>query len=244
MRPIFGRPVILHMIERLRRAATIDDVVIITSTKPEDDCLEELCLHNGINVYRGSELDLLDRHYQAAQEFGADFVVKIPSDCPLVDPNIVNAVISLWRDNKEKYDYVSNYHPPTFPDGMDVEGCTMMALQEAWTEAKPGFQREHTFPFIWDQPEKFSIGNVLNEHGDMFMTHRWTLDYEEDFQFIEAVYHYFGEHTEFDMNDILKMLAENPGVFNINSAHAGINWYRHHASELQTVDPQYIKREV
>ena len=162
----------------------------------------------------------------------------------MVDPNIVNAVISLWRDNKEKYDYVSNYHPPTFPDGMDVEGCTMMALQEAWTKAKPGFQREHTFPFIWDQPEKFSIGNVLNKHGDMFMTHRWTLDYEEDFQFIEAVYHYFGEHTEFDMNDILKMLAENPGVFNINSAHAGINWYRHHASELQTVDPQYIKREV
>lgn len=235
LRKVNGRELLGYMIQRINQAKTVDKVVVISSLGKENDAIEAFCDSNHIACYRGSENDLLDRHYQAAKIFGADFVVKIPSDSPLTDPKLIDEVLSLWIHHPTKYDYVSNYHPPTFPDGLDVEGCPIAVLEEAWLNAKKPHEREHTFPYIWDNPSQFRIGNITNPLGDMFISHRWTLDYEEDFQFIQRVFHEFGYENYFSFEDILQLLKEKPEIASLNSKHAGINWYRNIQGELNTV---------
>jgi spore coat polysaccharide biosynthesis protein SpsF len=239
---VLGKPLLLHQIERIERANNVDKVVVITSTEKENDLIEEVCKKSNIDYFRGSELDLLDRHYKAAIRYQADFVIKIPSDCPLVDPKIVQEVVSLWESNKDLYDYVSNYHPPTFPDGLDVEGCSIEALELAWQRAKKPYEREHTFPYIWDQPDKFKIGNFVNSHGNMFMTHRWTLDYPEDYQFIKTIFEELRDLPCFGMSDVLDLLKNKPEISEINRMHLGVNWYRHQEGMLRTVDKTQYKK--
>lgn len=243
LRKVMGKELLLHMCERVKLAKTVDDIVVITSANPENDRIEYLCKDHYIKYYRGSENDLLDRHYQAAREFGADFIVKIPSDCPLTDPAIIDRVLSLWINNQDKYDYVSNYHPPTFPDGLDVEGSSFQIISIAWQEAKRPLEREHTFPFIWDNPQRFRIGNVENLHGNMFMTHRWTLDYEEDYEFIKRVFEELKTKVGFSMEDVLNLLVEKPEIAAINRVHAGVNWYRKHEGELKTVTKNQYRKD-
>src|SRR5690606_10660564 len=125
-----------------------------------------------------SDLDLLERHYKAGLKFNADAIVKIPSDCPLIDPLVITKVINYYKNNTNKFDYVSNLHPPSYPDGNDVEVISMNALKEAYNNAKKIFEREHTTPYIWENPDLFRIGNIKWETGfDFSMTHRWTIDY-------------------------------------------------------------------
>ena len=243
LKKIAGREVLLHQLGRIRQAKTISQVVVITSLNSENDQIEMVCEKNSIPVYRGSETDLLDRHYMAAKLFKADFVVKIPSDCPLTDPRIIDSVIGLWQDNQGLYDYVSNYHPPTFPDGLDVEGCTFSVLETAWREARKLHEREHTFPFIWDNPARFRIGNLKNSRGNMFMTHRWTLDYPEDFQFVQAVFEYFSGRVDFSFDDVLGLLDERPDIAELNKKYNGVNWYRNVPGELKTVGEELYEDE-
>ncbi|KKU07742.1 MAG: Polysaccharide biosynthesis protein [Candidatus Magasanikbacteria bacterium GW2011_GWA2_45_39] len=243
MNKIIGKEVLLYHIARIRLAKTIHEVVVITTVNSADDMIVALCEQNGIKYYRGSESDLLDRHYQAAKQYGANFVIKIPSDSPLTDPKVIDTVVGLWKDNQDKYDYVSNYHPPTFPDGLDVEGCPFTILEIAWKEAKKSHEREHTFPFIWDQPERFRIGNILNPHGDMFMTHRWTLDYAEDFDFMKAVFEHFKDKPDFSMEDVLQLLKEQPALAEMNSKYNGVNWYRNVPGKLKTVGKDLFNDE-
>lgn len=242
LKEVLERPILLHQIERIKRAKLPNDVVVITTTKPSDDAIAELCTRNSVPCFRGSENDLLDRHFKAAQQFAADFVVKIPSDCPLSDPAIIDEVLGLWKNNADAYEYVSNYHPPTFPDGLDVEGCPMPILELAWHEAKKKHEREHTFPFIWDNPQRFRIGNVENPRGNMFMTHRWTLDYPEDWEFISRVYTELQHTPEFGMDDVLDLLARKPALAEINEKYNGVNWYRTVEGELETVDANLYRK--
>ncbi len=238
-----GKTLLEIEVSRIRRAKTVDQVVVITTEQPQDNRIAELCKVRGIDVFRGSETDLLDRHYQAAKQYRADFIVKIPSDCPLADPKLIDSVIGLWFDHPDRYDYVSNYHPPTFPDGMDVEGCSFSVLEIAWNEAKKPYEREHTFPFIWDQPDRFRIGNVENPRGNMFMTQRWTLDYPEDAAFLKAVLRAFKGKPDFDMDDVLRLLGEHPEIQAINHAYAGVNWYRNAKGQLKTVGEEQYRDE-
>lgn len=243
LKKICGKEVLLLMVGRVKKAKTVNEVIIITSVKKKDDVIADLCKKNGINFFRGSENDLLDRHYKAAKAFKADFVVKIPSDCSLADPRIIDEVINLWLKNQNKYDYVSNYHPPTFPDGLDVEGCPFGVLEDAWKNAKKPFEREHTFPYIWDNPEKFRIGNVVNRFGNMFMTHRWTLDYKEDFLFIKKIFEELKFNPNFSMEDVLSLLKRNPKIAEINKAYLGVSWYRKNQGDLKTVERHMYKND-
>lgn len=244
LRKVLGKELLQHEIERIKRAKTVNEVVVVTTTKKEDDEIAQLCQNNNIPFFRGSEKDLLDRHYQAAKKFQADFVVKIPSDCPLADPKTIDEVISLWLNNQGNFDYVSNYHEPTFPDGLDVEGCPFAILETAWKEAREPHEREHTFPFIWDNPQRFRIGNLVNPRGNMFMTHRWTLDYEEDFLFLKEVFENFKDKPDFSFDDILTLLAQKPGLQRINEKFNGINWYRHHPDKLKTINKNLYNYEL
>jgi spore coat polysaccharide biosynthesis protein SpsF len=192
-------------------------------------------------VFRGHPTDLLDRHYLAGLVFGAEAVAKIPSDCPLIDPAVVDRVLARFAEGD--CDYAGNLHPASFPDGNDVEAMSMAALGIAWREADKPMEREHTTPFLWERPERFRLANVLWEtdlHGvpirDYSMSHRWTLDYPEDYAFIRRVYEeLYPAHPEFGLDDILDLLKARPEIRKINAAYAGVNWYRHHLHELRTV---------
>ena len=241
--PLAGEPLILRMHERVMNSKYVGQIVVAITAEQADDELFKLCKQNNIEVYRGNSLDLLDRHFQAAKMFNAVAVVKIPSDCPLIDPTIIDKVILYYINNSNKYDFVSNLHPPSYPDGNDVEVMNFKALEDAWINAKKDFEREHTTPYIWENPDMFRIGNVDWETGlDYSMTHRFTIDYKEDYEFIRRVYdELYQKNNRFNLNDILDLLEKKPEIKRINQMYAGVNWYRNHITELKTISPKQTK---
>jgi spore coat polysaccharide biosynthesis protein SpsF len=237
---IYNEPLLVRTVSRIRKCKLAKNVVVITSKDTKDDKIEQTCKKFHIPVFRGSENDLLDRHYKAASFFGSDYVFKIPSDCPFADVDIITEVLKM----SEKFDYVSNYHPPTFPDGLDVEGARFKILEEAWKFAEKPYEREHTFPYIWDNPKRYNIGNFTNSRGNMFMTHRWTLDYPEDLKFIKAIYREFKDVDYFSFTEILNLLKKKPELTKLNSIYNGVNWYRNEKENLKTIDSSLYQHNL
>lgn len=235
--PLAGKPLLVRIFDRVGYSKTMKDIVIATTTDASDDEIVKLCISNNIKFFRGHPTDLLDRHYKAALEYEAQVVVKIPSDCPLICPDVIDQVIEYFLNNENEFDFVSNLHPPTFPDGNDVEVMSFNALESAWKEADRDFEREHTTPFIWERPERFRIGNTFWDTGlDLSMTHRFTIDYKEDYDFINKVYEeLYDLKNDFKLCDIMKLLDRKPELREINKMYAGVNWYRHHLDELKTI---------
>lgn len=246
MLPVLGKSLLYRMAERLKMVRNKVQVVVAASDKAEDDVIERESLKMGVACFRGNLHNLLDRHYQAATFFNADHVVKIPSDCPLIDPNIIDDVLDFYFNNPGNYDYVSNLHPATFPDGNDVEIISIGCLEKTWREAKRPLELEHTTPYIWENLEKFKIGNVLWRRGDdLSMSHRFTIDYDADYQFIKRVFEeLYPVNPHFSCRDILNLLAERPEIYNINAQYAGVNWYRNHLDELTTISPEQTKQPI
>ena len=245
LRPLCHKPLLARLVERVKMATLVGTVVVATTTAAEDDPIEALCHEEGYFCFRGHPTDLLDRHYRAGWQFDADIVVKIPSVCPLIDPRLIDRVITAFLDAPEPYDYLSNMHPATYPDGNDVEVMAMPALETAWIEAERPFEREHTTPFFWENPARFRLGNVTWETGlDYSMSHRWTIDYEADYCFIHNVFAaLYPQNPQFGLTDILQLLTCQPELAAINQHLAGVNWYRHHLSELKTVNATMTREE-
>jgi spore coat polysaccharide biosynthesis protein SpsF len=236
MLPVLGRSMIALNIERLRRARTIRRVVVATSVHPMDDVIARLCQEEGIAVFRGSEEDVLDRIYRCACHFGMTEFAKLTADNPLIDPAIIDRVIGFYLEHRGQFDYVSNNHPPTWPDGQEVEVVTLAVLEVAWREARLSFQREHVTPYVWDQPNRFRIGNVALADDHLYHNERWTLDYPEDYQFIKRVFEeLYPAKPDFGMNDVLLLEQARPAIKAINAHYAGITWYQQYAGALQTV---------
>ncbi|MCS6979566.1 MAG: glycosyltransferase family protein [Flavobacteriales bacterium] len=236
LKEVAGRPILSWMLERLKNLHSIQTLAVITTEKPEDDGIERLCYKEGVACFRGSENDLLDRHFQAGLHFKAEAVIKVPSDCPLMDPAIVEKAVAIYRHNE--FDYVSNLHPASWPDGMDVEVVDMNALETAWKEASKPFQREHCTPFIWDQPERFALCNMWYETGeDLSKTVRLTLDYPEDFQLIEAVMEKWliSSPGDYSLKAILKILKDFPDLTQLNAKYAGSYWTDTFKKDLKTL---------
>lgn len=234
---INGIPILIRTVNRIRRCSLATNIVVITSTNSKDDVIENICNKFSVPIFRGNENDLLDRHYQASKYYNSDYIFKIPSDCPFADSEIISEVLKMAKN----FDYVSNYHPPTFPDGLDVEGARFDVLEKAWNNAKKKHEREHTFSYIWDNPKKFSIGNYLNKKGNMFMNYRWTLDYPEDLEFIKNIYAELGNAEYFGFDEILELLTKKPRLKKINSMYNGVNWYRNEKENLKTIDSTLYK---
>ncbi len=236
--PLAGKPLLERMIERVQHAKSKFELVVATTNGPEDIPVRELCRTLDVPCHSGHPTDLLDRHFRAARKRKADVVVKIPSDCPLIDPAIIDAVLDFFNAHRDEYDYVSNLHPATYPDGNDVEVMSFAALEEAWRDGKEDFEREHTTPFLWERPGRFRIGNVTWGTGrNCSMSHRWTVDYAEDYLFVKAVFEalWRPERPVFSLYDILGLLNQRPEIVGLNSHLAGVNWYRHHKDKLRTV---------
>jgi spore coat polysaccharide biosynthesis protein SpsF len=237
MLPLLDKSLLARMIERLQLVKHPVQVVIATSVNPDDDIIEREANNIGIPSFRGSMANLLERHYLAAVRFEADIVLKVPSDCPLIDPRIVDQVLDYFFMNEGKYDYVSNLHPATWPDGNDVEIMTMQCLEKTWKEATRPLELEHTTPYIWENPDKFRVGNVIWDKGkDYSMSHRFTIDYPEDYLFIKKVYGelYFKKGC-FSCENIIDLLIHKPEIKELNAEYAGVNWYRNHLDELNTI---------
>ncbi|MEX1287027.1 MAG: glycosyltransferase family protein [Acidimicrobiia bacterium] len=237
LRPVLGRPLLALQLERVLAADHVGTVVVATTTEPADDPICDVADEVGVPAVRGSRDDLLDRHLVAARAHDAEAVVKIPSDCPLIDPAVIDLVLGEFLAEPGRWDYVSNLHPATWPDGHDTEVMPMTVLEAAGREADRPFEREHTTPFIWERPERFRCHNVVMPDGrDLSMTHRWTIDYPEDLAFVTAVYEALGHDPAWGVPEVLGLLDDRPDIAALNAGLAGVNWYRHHLDELTTVD--------
>ena len=239
LKPACGAPLLVRQVERIAAASSPSEIVVATTWEANDEPIVQVCEAAGFRVERGHPTDCLDRHVMAARAAKADAVVKIPSDCPLIDPAAIDRVIGAYTAAPEAWDFVSNLHPATWPDGNDVEIMPLAVLETAWREAVKPLEREHTTPFIWDQPERFRVCNIAWETGlDYSESHRFTLDYEEDYQLIRAVYEQLWEpaHPIFPLADILALLDARPEIRNLNARHLGVTWYRNHPGELKTLE--------
>lgn len=216
MKPISGKPMIGLLFERLHESKSIDQITLATSTKSSNDNLVAYAESLGISVFRGSEVDVLDRYYQAACEFNADNIVRITADCPLVDIEIVDVVVKKIINSS--FDYVSNIGPPTYPDGLDVEVFTFKALHSAWKDATDDYDREHASSYIRES-KKFNTYNVTADAD--YSAERWTVDFEEDFSLIEDIFAYFKPDIHFGWRDILRMKSSIPKAFLKNIQYSG-----------------------
>ena len=213
---ILGKPVLWHVVNRVSKAKLIDELIVATTTKSEDNIIAEFCKKNEILFFRESESDVLDRYYQCAKEYNVKDIVRITSDCPLHDPNVIDIVVNEYL--RGNYDYVSNTIEYTFPDGLDVEVFSFNVLENAWKNAELPSEREHVTPYI-RKNEEFKKKNVYS--SKKYPLYRLTLDYPEDYEFIKNIYEEIGEEMFF-LEDIVEFLKKNQELLKINQ-HLKIN---------------------
>lgn len=205
MTDIVGKPMLLHVVNRVKQAHSVDLVVIATSTHPDDDVIEHFCHQESISCFRGSLNDVLDRYYQAACYFKADVIVRLTADCPLLDPAVIDKVIQAFHASN--LNYVANVLEYTYPDGLDTEVFSRKTLERTWQEARLKSEREHVTSYIYNHQELFDIGVV--KHDEDLSRLRWTVDEPADLEFVRSVYEYMGSST-FGMPEILDLLKQHP----------------------------------
>lgn len=214
--PIVGKPMISLQLERLQRAEQLDLLILATSDHEKDAPLASLCAKLDMPCFRGSVNDVLGRIYEAVRDKSPSHVVRLTGDCPLAAPEVIDAVVSLHI--KDANAYTSNVHPPTWPDGLDVEVIRFDALEAAWREAEEPFEREHVTPFIVDRPERFKASCLRNDTD--LSSLRWTVDEFEDLEVVRQIYeHLYEEDPTFDTAAILDLLTTHPDIAKGNSRH-------------------------
>jgi len=212
MKPDGKNPIVYYVIKQLQNCKLLDEVVIATTNLPEDDVLADFVKDMGISLFRGSSNDVLDRYYQCAKEFSFSDIVRITSDNPLIDPTIVDLVISKYLERD--FDYVTNCHPRTFPQGTETEVFSFRTLETEWKNAKNPSEREHVSPYIYNNPDKFKIFNV--DYLQNLSHLRWTVDRENDFKLVQSLVNKIKKRPIL-MNDILELFEKQPDLKKINA---------------------------
>jgi len=212
LKDIHGRSMLARVVRRAGRSALIDRLVVATTVKKADDDIVNECESLGVSYYRGSEDDVLDRYYKAARAFSAESIVRITSDCPLIDPEIIDRVIKSFLEHHA--DYASNTMESAFPRGLDVEVFTFEALEEAWQNADQKFEHIHVTPYIYLHPKQFKIFSVTNEEN--FSNYRWTVDTQEDLDLIRTIYKKIDQDDDLSWKDVLKLFHNEPNLSDIN----------------------------
>lgn len=200
MQPVAGRPLIELLLSRLARSRRINKIVLATSMDAANDGMARHVQALGFDVFRGSEHDVLDRYYRAAEPYAPHAVVRVTGDCPLIDPALVDKVIDVFE--QEGVDYASNIDPPNFPDGLDTEVFTLTALKRAWSEATRPEEREHVTPYI-SRTGKFTKASVTGEVD--CSAERWTVDEPADFEVVRAVFEHFGLRRDFTWEQVYEL---------------------------------------
>ena len=214
--PVLGKPLLEFEIERLQRVRRADGIIIATTTNDTDQPIIDLAERLGIKAFRGSEEDVLSRYFDAAKENDFDVIVRITSDCPLIDPAVVDDVIGAYLENAEKCDYVSNCLNRTFPRGMDTEVFPFSLLEKIYYEAIEQPYREHVTSYIYEDSLKFRLLNVAFQRDESH--HRWTVDTAEDFKLIENILEtLYPINPLFELEEVLALMSAHPNWFEINS---------------------------
>jgi spore coat polysaccharide biosynthesis protein SpsF len=208
-----GETVLARVINRLRRCAFLDHIVIATTNTSADDAIVGECGRLVVDSFRGSEQDVLDRYYQAARVCRAEVVVRITSDCPLIDPELVDETISVFHEGRA--DYASNTIVQTYPRGLDTEVFSRAALERAWAEARKSYEREHVTPYFYQHPQLFRIASVRGKTDESHF--RWTLDTPEDLQLIRTIYSRFNNQHTFGWQQAVALMEREPELGELNS---------------------------
>ncbi len=233
--PLCGKPMLVRIVERVAAAAGVRQVVVATTQLSQDDAIVVCCDSQGIACFRGSTEDVLDRYWRAACYYEADRVVRITADCPCIDACLIDLVIAIQADCDADLAGLATgagvlgILPQStglfgFPDGLDVECYSRDALQRLWQTTSIPSDREHISPYAWKHPEAFTVERCFAtaDYGD----HRWTVDHQEDYQLITAVYEaLWRPDRHFTMGEVLGFLAEHPEVYALNRQWVGQEGY-------------------
>ncbi|MGS0746287.1 cytidylyltransferase domain-containing protein [Syntrophomonas erecta subsp. sporosyntropha] len=215
LKEVLNKPLLEYHVERLKKVQLADEVVVATTTNASDNLIIHWCEDNDVKYYRGLEEDVLSRYYETAKYYSADVIVRVTSDCPLIDTTIVNEVIKMYIHNIDRYDYVSNTLKRTFPRGMDTEVFSFEVLEEINSKAKSKPDREHVTSYIYRNPENYRLGNL--EYQENQSHHRWTVDTPEDFELVKKIIeNLYVVNNEFTLEECLRLIKQNPEWININ----------------------------
>ena len=214
MKKLCDQTVLAQIINRVKACPRIDEIVIATTSSNEDDCIVKEAEKLGVKWFRGSEKNVLERYYLAAQQYQADYIMRITSDCPLLDVEILNDLLSYFQEENQMglgIDYLSNFLRPTFPSGLEAEIFTYNCLEIAYNYANKDYEKEYVTPYIYEHEDLFSLHNLSND--DDLSNYRWFLETPEDYEFMKIIYqNLYPQNSLFGMDDILSFLEENPEV--------------------------------
>ena len=210
---IEGKPMIFYVIDRVKQIKSVEQIILATTQEKNDKILIEIAKQNSIGIFTGDSMDVLNRDYQCALQNNADPIIRITGDCPLIDPDIVGEMLEFYLKNN--YDYISNRINPKYPDGLDVEIYSFKTLQMAEQNAKWSSERELVTTYITKNPKIFKIFSYENQED--LSGHRWTVDEQNDLEFVRKIYSIMKPKTNFSMNEIIEILVKNPELLKINS---------------------------
>ena len=211
LKKLNGISVLEYLLDQLNYSKLLDDKIIATTTNSEADVLLKFCESKGIKWYRGNQDDVLDRYYQCAKKFSFDTIVRITSDCPLLDPQVVDQVIDFYLKNS--YDYVNNFTKRTYPYGNYVEIFSFNVLDKVWHKATKLSDREHVTPYIYNNPTQFSIGWIENKEN--LSNFHWTVDRMEDLIFFQKIFKKISKRPIL-IQDIISVIKDDPSLLEIN----------------------------
>lgn len=211
---IHGKTMLARVVERTARIQGVHEVVVATTVEAPDDRIVDACRALGVPVFRGSQEDVLDRYYQAAKQHAADAVMRITSDCPLLDPEVSGKVLNEFLIHCP--DYASNSARRTYPRGLDTGVMTFEALERTWREATQPYEREHVTIYMYRHPEKFRLLSVESGLETNYSHYRWTVDTPEDLEFVRAVYGLFPGRDDSSWLDVVQALERRPDIVAIN----------------------------
>jgi len=217
LKDICGYPMLHWVVSRAVDAKLIDELIVATTIDVSDDPIVEWCMEHDIKCFRGHAFDVLDRYYQTAKNCLADVIVRLTADCPLIDPVLMDEVITVFFN--KGVDFAANRLPPpykrTYPIGLDIEVASFFALEKAWRQAKLSYEREHVMPYLYSVKDRFSIF-VLDAEKN-YGSRRWTVDTLEDLEFVRALFNKLNCRKNFSWREVLQTLDENPELEKINS---------------------------
>jgi len=206
-----GKPVLYYVINQLKHCKSIEKIIVATTTLQEDDKIAQFCIDNKISYFRGDSKNVLERHYICAEKFSLSKIIRMPSDKPLLDPEVVDEIVEIFNSNS--FDYVTNFLPSTFPGGTEVEVLSFSSLKKSWEKAMLPSEKEHVTSYIYNHRDDFRIFNVVNSEN--LSNFRWAVDRIEDLRLVREIVSKIHKNPIL-IKDILELFKNEPNLVEIN----------------------------
>jgi spore coat polysaccharide biosynthesis protein SpsF len=205
------KPVLYYVINQLKHCKSIEKIIVATTTLQEDDKIVQFCMDNKVSCFRGDSKNVLERHYRCAEKFSLSKIIRMPSDKPLLDPEVVDQTVEIFNSNS--YDYVTNFLPSTFPGGTEVEVLSFDSLKKSWENAALPSEKEHVTSYIYNNRNDFRIFNVVNSED--LSNFRWAVDRIEDLRLVREIVSKIHKNPIL-IKDILELFKNEPNLVEIN----------------------------